>query len=80
MRIFWGLIIFLIFVMGVLFALLNASDVTLDYYVGRATWPLAVIVIFAFSAGGILGLFFGWIRGRYHRSLRGKSDQPKSSL
>jgi uncharacterized integral membrane protein len=50
-------------VMGV-FAFLNPTKVSLDYYWGTVNWPLGVVVIIAFVIGGVLGRMAGSWSGR----------------
>lgn len=49
-----GLIIILI--IGVSFAILNASFVTVDYYIGQESLPLSVVIFGSFVLGFLVGL------------------------
>ena len=65
LRLFWwviGIIIFLVF-LG--FALLNAQPVVLHYYFGQSKLPLVLILIGFLVVGGIFGLVFGYVKGRW---------------
>lgn len=67
-----GLIIIL--VIGVSFAILNASTVTVDYYIAKSTMPLSVVIFIAFVLGlcvGILLMLPKWLGARFKaRRLR----------
>ena len=67
----------LVFVVACGFALMNPADVTVHYYVGQVTWPLAVVVILAFVLGGVLGMLIGWGKGRRSGKLKMKLKLEK---
>lgn len=57
-----GLII--IVIIGISFAILNASPITVDYYLGQATMPLSVVIFVSFVLGimvGLLLMFAKWL-------------------
>ncbi|KAA3627788.1 MAG: LapA family protein [Proteobacteria bacterium] len=56
MRIVQSIILFLIFVVALAFAVINADAVKIDYYVGSIEMPLSVIVVVTFALGAIVGL------------------------
>ncbi len=60
MRIITYLFLLLIIVLGVSFAILNSSDVTINYYVGLSTLPLSLLVAIVFALGGLLGVLIGF--------------------
>lgn len=48
-----------IILIGVTFALLNATPVTFNYYLGAHTFPLSLLLVFSFSFGGLIGIGIG---------------------
>lgn len=56
MRIISYFLLLLVIIFGITFALLNAETVTIHYYVGQATMPLAFLLVCIFSAGCIIGV------------------------
>jgi putative membrane protein len=44
---------------GVLFAVLNAAQVDVNYYLGTVHVPLSLVVVIAFAAGAALGIIAG---------------------
>lgn len=59
MRIISYLLVLIIVLIGVTFATLNPSIVTINYYVGRATMPLSLSLVAVFAMGCFLGLLVG---------------------
>lgn len=59
MRSLTYILIFVIFLIGLTFACLNAESVSINYYIGTAKLPLSLLLAFAFLVGGLLGLFAG---------------------
>lgn len=55
MRIISLLLVVLVLAFGLFFGLLNANDVEVDYYLGKATMPLAVIMVVMLVVGAVLG-------------------------
>lgn len=51
--------ILIIILIGVTFALLNATPVTFNYYLGIRTFPLSLLLVFSFSFGGLIGIGIG---------------------
>lgn len=62
MRLVQAIILFLIFVLALAFAVINADAVKLDYYVGSLELPLSVILVVSFALGAIVGLLVGLMR------------------
>lgn len=65
MRIFSYLVFFIILLIGITFAYLNASLVDFNYYFGTKTMPLSLLLIFAFGFGILITFLFiaiNWIR------------------
>lgn len=56
MRIASYIILFLILLLGLTFACLNAEDVSINYYIGSSELPLSILLAFSFVLGGITGL------------------------
>lgn len=62
-------LILLIVLMGISFALLNATSVELNYYLGNVTWPLSLLLVLAFGFGilfGLLGTIGFYIKQKRH--------------
>lgn len=55
-RILGLLFLLLILVIGLTFAVLNATPVTLNYYFGSREAPLSLVLVLALIAGAILGV------------------------
>ena len=47
----------LVIVLGVVFSVLNAENVQLNYYLGSVELPLSLVLVLAIIAGAILGIF-----------------------
>lgn len=47
----------LIIIFGILFAVLNAEDVHLNYYLGSVELPLSLLLVLAMILGAVLGIF-----------------------
>ena len=47
----------IVIIFGIVFAVLNAQDVQLNYYLGTVEKPLSLILIVAMLIGAILGIF-----------------------
>ena len=56
MRLIWLILGLIVFLLGVGFALLNATPVIVHYYIGEANLPLSVTLIGGFVVGGVMGL------------------------
>lgn len=46
-----------IIIFGVVFAVLNAENVQLNYYLGAVELPLSLVLVLAMIIGAILGIF-----------------------
>ncbi len=66
MKLLWQIIAVIIFVIGCVFALLNAQVVTLHLLLGQVSWPLAFYLLIAL----VLGCFIGLIVGRSYRKRK----------
>ena len=51
-----------IFILGCVFALLNAQVVTLNFLLGQVKWPLTVYLLIALCLGSIIGYIVGVMR------------------
>lgn len=56
MRIVQGILLLLVFVLALAFTVINADDVTLNYYLGSLELPLSVILIGAFASGALVAI------------------------
>ncbi len=54
MRIVLIILVVLIVLLGLVFTVLNAEPVTVDYYYGTVTIPLAMVIVLATAAGALL--------------------------
>jgi putative membrane protein len=59
MRIFGFIFFLLILFLGATFAVMNAQDVTINYYIGTNKLPLSLLLVIVLGAGG----FIGWLAG-----------------
>ncbi len=55
MRIFSYIILFIILILGLTFAALNATPVAFDYYVGNRNISLSLLLVYTLGVGIILG-------------------------
>lgn len=55
MRIFSFIIVIFILLLGITFAVMNATPVTLHYYVGTKTFSLSLLLALCFGGGVLLG-------------------------
>lgn len=55
-RIIYILLIVLLVVIGLVFAVLNAEPVQLNYYFGGASIPLSLLLLLAIIIGAVLGI------------------------
>ncbi len=65
MRIIVYVILFIILVLGISFAYLNANPVTFSYYFGEKSIPLSLLLVFALGMGLLLGFFvmgISWLK------------------
>ncbi len=58
MKIISCILAFLILLIGLTFACLNAESVTINYYIGVSQLPLSLLLVLVFSLGSLLGLLF----------------------
>lgn len=56
MRIFSYITLFIILLLGITFASLNAETVTLNYYVGSKSMSLSLLLVIFLGVGVLLGL------------------------
>lgn len=56
MKIIGYIVLFFVVLIGVTFALLNSTPVSINYYVGVKHVPLSLLLAIAFVAGGVIGL------------------------
>lgn len=56
-KILYAIVIALIALLGVIFAILNAETVQINYYFSSKATPLSLALILAMLLGAILGLF-----------------------
>ena len=62
MRIIGCIFLLIIILLGVTFSTLNADPVSVNYYVGRSTLPLSLLLVIIFSSGCIVGMLVGaWL-------------------
>ncbi len=47
----------LLIIFGIVFAVLNAETVQLNYYLGSVTLPLSLVLVVAMIIGALLGIF-----------------------
>ena len=50
------ILIFVLLVIGISFAVLNADDVHLNYYFGEVDAPLSLIIVLSLACGAALGI------------------------
>lgn len=65
MRIITYIIFFIILIIGITFAYLNANPVGFNYYLGTKMMPLSLLLILAFGSGIVISFIFimlTWIR------------------
>ena len=61
MKVFTYIIMLLVLVLGVSFAILNATPVPFNYYVGKNELPLSLLLVITLAFGGFLGLAAGLV-------------------
>lgn len=62
MRIISFILIILIILLGVSFALLNSTSVSVNYYIGQRTLPLSLLIVYVFVIGCLVGLLVAsWV-------------------
>jgi len=61
-RIVTYLLLLIIILIGITFAVLNPTTVTMNYYIGQKTLPLSLLLVSVFAFGCLLGLLVGgWL-------------------
>jgi uncharacterized membrane protein YciS (DUF1049 family) len=76
-----GIILLLVIMLvGIEFAAINSQLVTVNYFLGAASWPLSLVVVCAFSVGVVVAIVIGFaiflpLRFRVGRLKRAVSDQ-----
>lgn len=55
-RIIYLVLFLVIIIFGIIFAVLNADSVPLNYYFGTKQIPLSLVLVFAMSVGAVLGV------------------------
>jgi lipopolysaccharide assembly protein A len=58
-RIITYILLLIIILIGITFATLNPSVVTIHYYIGQRTLPLSMLLVLVFAMGCLLGLGVG---------------------
>lgn len=62
MRIVTYLLLLIIILIGITFAVLNPTIVTMNYYIGQKTLPLSLLLVSVFALGCFFGLLVGgWL-------------------
>lgn len=78
MKTFTYLFVLLLILLGVSFSLLNASDVTVNYFLGSAVLPVSFLIIISMAVGAIFSYFlcfFSLLRQKaVSRGLRKKVE------
>lgn len=57
MRVISLIFLFVLILLGITFAGLNAELVQLNYYIGQISLPVSMLVVFSIGVGLIIGLF-----------------------
>lgn len=60
MRIISFIFLLFIILLGVTFATLNSSMVTINYYIGHKTLPLSLLLVSVLTIGSLLGMMVGF--------------------
>ena len=66
MKLIWQFLAVIVFILGVVFSLLNAQVVPLNYLLGHIQWPLAFYLVITLIFGCLIGFIFGWSCRRRH--------------
>ena len=82
LRIISILVFLIILVIGVEFAAVNSGPVTVNYFLGTASWPLSFVVVCAFSIGVLVAALIAFsvalpLRVRVGRLKRAVADQEQ---
>jgi len=54
----------IVVLLGLTFAFLNAEPVAINYYISTNEIPLSLLLVIAFSMGGVVGLLVGLLKRR----------------
>ncbi|MFT3742053.1 MAG: LapA family protein [Gammaproteobacteria bacterium] len=77
LRLISYLIILVIVILGVSFAITNDTPVTLKYYLGTATLPLSLLLVYTLG----LGIILGFVANLWpYFKLRNQNRQLKNQL
>ncbi len=83
-RIIYAILIVATLVVAIIFASINYTHVSLDYFIGEKELPLSILLIFAFLAGLLFGVLLdAWILYRQRsriRSLERVAEARKKEL
>ncbi len=60
MKFVYYLLLVIIVLLGATFATLNLQTVSINYYLGQSTMPLALLLTLTFSGGCVFGLIIGF--------------------
>ena len=80
-KLWLGVIIFVfVLFVGVEFSTVNSDPVTVNYFLGTISWPLALVVVCAFTVGVVVAVIIGFLvmlplRVRVGHLQRAVSDQ-----
>ena len=77
MRIIRVTLIFLLILSGISFACLNASTVTINYYIGNTSAPLSLILVLVLGTGLLLGLIIAIPK---HFKLKNENSRLKKRI
>jgi len=61
MKLISAIIITIVALIAILFSVLNAEVVSINYYFGQSTYPLSLLIVFSLAAGAFLGVFASMI-------------------
>ncbi|MCL5261247.1 MAG: LapA family protein [Gammaproteobacteria bacterium] len=65
MRIISYFLLLVVVLIGLSFASLNSNFVTFNYYFGAKSWPISLLLVYAFAGGVIIGFIvalFSWVK------------------
>lgn len=57
LRLIYSSFALLVIIFGIVFAVLNAENVQLNYYLGSVELPLSLVLVVAMIIGALLGIF-----------------------
>ncbi len=79
MRVIRYIFIFILLLLVLSFALLNASPVDINYYVGNSRLPLSLLLVISFGVGCLIGLIIT-ISWYWHARWEGHKVAKKLAL